>query len=418
MKRMLSCILCLAMLCGCGSSGTPGSDAEETDKLVLACWQATSQVTSLVELYNSMYPELPIEIREYYNPDIDVDQALTQMNAQLVAGERADLYCFGSLDLQRLINSELIADLTPYVESDPDFHDDNYFMDILEMFRQEDALYEMPCFFQIAGICLPDTAVPDGMTGWTFQEYREFDNALKAEDKTVLSMDPQLMLQFMAQYSIDAFIEDDLSGCDFENEDFYELLNFVKDCAEGNGGEPIGMDTWVMGLSSYISDIETLGTQPRYVGYPDVERNGPCVMSLASYGISSTTEYPDECWNFIKVTLSEEAYLSAGLQEAFPLSRSALEAGIRLFQMSTGEEESILFGMTDPNGDYYVPLEEKYVPYLYELLDSVTHARLRCSSVFSIISEEGNAFLENDKSAQETAKLIQNRVGIYLSEQS
>lgn len=416
MKRILSCVLCFAMLCGCSATSGSSAAPETETKLVLACWQA-NRIIPLVELYNSLYPEMPIEIKEYYNPDIDVDQAMTQMNAELVAGDRADLYCFGSLDLQRLINSEIIADLMPFVESDPTFNDENFYMDILEMFQINGKLYEMPCFFQLTGICLPGDLVPDGMTGWTIQEYIDFDAALQAEDKTVLSMDPETMLSFMAQYAIDTFISEDRSICDFDNEAFYELLNFVKDYANGNGGTPVGMGTWVMGPLTYISDIDRLGTQAKYVGYPDAARNGPCVMSLVSYGISSTTEYPDECWNFIKLTLSDEAYLNTSIDEAFPLSRSALEQGIRAYQLSTGNENSPLHGLTDMDGEYYVPLEAEYVPYIYELLDSVTHARFRNSEVYTIINEEGSAFLENDKSAEETAKLIQNRVSIFLSEQ-
>lgn len=172
-----------------------------------------------------------------------------------------------------------------------------------------------------------------------------------------------------------------------------------------------------MGIRTYIEDIETLGTQPKYVGYPDAERNGPCVMSLVSYGISSTTKYPDACWDFIKITLSNEAYFNEGIQEGFPLSKSALNEGIRAFSLSTGDEGSPLHGLTDMNGNYYIPLEEEYVPYIDELLDSVTHARFRYNGVFRIMSEEGKAFLENDKTAEETAHLIQNRVSIYLSEQ-
>ena len=414
MKRILACVLCFSILCGCSTAS--GSNAAPENKLVLACWQAT-RVAPMVELYNSLHPEMPIEIKEYYNPNIDVNQALTQMNAELVAGDQVDLYCFGSLDLQRLINSEMVADLIPFVESDQTFNDENYYMDILEMFQINGKLYEMPCFLQLAGICLPDNLVPDGMTGWTIQEYIDFDAALQDENKTVLSMEPETLLSFMAQYAIDTFISEDRSSCDFDNEAFYELLNFVKDDANGNGGTPVGMGTWVMGVLTYISDIDRLKTQAKYVGYPDAERNGPCVMSLVSYGISSTTEHPDECWDFIKLTLSDEAYLNAGIDDAFPLSRSALEQGISAFQLSTGNENSPLYGLTDMDGEYYVPLDAEYVPYIYELLDSVTHARFRYSGVYTIINEEGSAFLENDKSAEETAKLIQNRVSIFLSEQ-
>ena len=200
MKRILSCILCFTILCGCSSTSSSTS-AETSGKLVLACWQATPQVVFLVEMYNSTYPEHPIEIKEYDNPDLDVDEALRQMDAALVAGDKADLYCFGSLDLQRLINGGLIADLTPFVEADSDFDDKNYYMDILDMFRQKGKLYEMPCFFQLAGICLPDGIVPDEMTGWTVQEYIDFDTALKAKNQTVLSMAPESMLALLMRLS-------------------------------------------------------------------------------------------------------------------------------------------------------------------------------------------------------------------------
>lgn len=243
MKRILACILCFALLCGCSSANSAAS-SETSGKLVLACWQITPQVVSLVEMYNNAYPEHPIVIKEYANPDVDVDEALRQMDAALVAGEKADLYCFGSLDLQRLINGGFIADLMPYVEADTDFSDENYYMDILDMFRQSGKLYEMPCFFQLAGICLPDGVVPDEMTGWTVQEYIDFDTALKAENQTVLAAKPQLILESMAQYSIDAFIAADRSSCDFENEEFYEMLNFVRDYAGGNGGTPL---EWIHG---------------------------------------------------------------------------------------------------------------------------------------------------------------------------
>jgi multiple sugar transport system substrate-binding protein len=385
--------------------------------LVLACWQGTEDVTALVERYNGAYPEMQIQIKEYYNSDIDVDDALTRMNAELVAGKQADLYCFGSMDLQRLLNSGLVADLMPYVEADPEFTEDNYYMNILEMFQQGTKLYEIPCFFQLAGICLPSSYVPDGMTGWTVQEYIDFDNTLKQDGKTVLSMEPQMMMEFLSQYSIDAYISQDLRQCQFENQDFYQLLNFARDNAGGNGGDPIGMGTWVMGLLSYADDIQTLGEQPNYVGYPDAAGDGPCVMSLVSFGISSSTAHPEACWEFMKVALSDDAYLDSGLKVGFPLSKSALDKAIQAFQWSTEDERSPIHGLTDQNGDYYVPLEDGAASYVYELLDSVTHARFRYRSVCSIINDEASAFLESDKSAEETAALIQNRVSILLSEQ-
>lgn len=415
MKRTNVCILLLLVIslvfcCGCG-----GESAAETEQgLVLACWQATEQVQRAAALYNSTHPELPITIREYYNPDVDVNQAIDRMNAELVAGRQVDLYCFGSLDLQSLINAGLVADLTPYVSGDPDLCDENYFMHILDLFRQDGALYEMPSTFQLAGICMPGELVPEGMDGWTVEEYLALDGELAKTGQTILSEKPSAMLSSLAQYSIDSFFSEDRSR--FEDPEFYRLLDFAKNHAAGNGGEAVGMDTWLMNVMEYAQHIQMLGGQPVYLGFPSPEPSGPAVMSLVSYGISSTTEHPEACWEFLKTTLSEEYYLQTETIPGFPLCRAALEKTVEAYGYSTGDERSPLHGLTDPNGDDYVPLEEQYVPYLYALLESVGHARFRYAGVYALVCQEGEAFLAGDQTAETTAQVLQNRVTIYLEE--
>lgn len=401
----------LVFCCGCG-----GESAEAERGLILACWQNTEEIQTAVFQYNSTHPELPVTIREYYNPEVDIDQAIDQMNADLVAGRQVDLYCFGSLDLQSLINAGLVADLTPYVSDDPDLCDENYFMHILDLFRQDGTLYEMPSTFQLAGICMPAELIPEGMDGWTVEEYQALDGELARSGQTILSEKPRIMLSSLAQYSMDAFFSEDRSRCQLEDPEFYRLLDFAKNHAAGNGGEAVGMDTWLMNVSEYAQHIQMIGGQPVYLGFPSPERSGPAVMSLVSYGVSSNTEHTEECWDFLKITLSGEFYLQAEHIQGFPLSRTVLEQEIEAFGYSTGDERSPVHGLTDSNGDYYVPLEEQYVPYLYELLESVNHARFRYAGVYALICEEGEAFLAGDQTAETTAEVLQNRITTYLEE--
>jgi multiple sugar transport system substrate-binding protein len=55
---------------------------------------------------------------------------------------------------------------------------------------------------------------------------------------------------------------------------------------------------------------------------------------------------------------------------------------------------------------------------LLQLIKNASQKRIWDSQIESIVQEEVTAFFTGDKSAEETAKIIQNRVSIYLSEQS
>lgn len=417
MKKFKNCLcifsvfqILLSCLTACGSEDS------EKQHLILACWVADYAITEIVNQYNTEHPELPIEIKEYKSEDVNADVAIKRMSADLIAGQTVDIYCFDSMNLQGLINAGLVADLNKYIEQDYDFNNANYNMDILKMFEQGACLYEMPSCFQVGGICLPSDAVDADISGWTIDEYIKYDQKLEESGYTVLQMDPQLMLEYMSQFSMGAFV--DTSSCKFDTVEFYETLEFIRDYAKGNGGKALGYGTWVFGIPSYASDKQHFGSAPKYLGYPDSDRNGSCAFALTSFGISSTTAFPDECWAFIKLTTNTDIYLSYFSSFGFSLSREAMDKALELYSYSTNDARSPMYGMTNDKEEYYSPISPDDFNEIYSLLDSITHARYRNDGVFQIISEEGQAYFAGDKDTEETARLIQNRASIYLPEQS
>lgn len=59
-----------------------------------------------------------------------------------------------------------------------------------------------------------------------------------------------------------------------------------------------------------------------------------------------------------------------------------------------------------------------YGDSVYQMIENTSNRTIYDSPVVSIIMEEADAFLVGDKSAEAVADIIQNRVSIYLSEQS
>jgi len=65
-------------------------------------------------------------------------------------------------------------------------------------------------------------------------------------------------------------------------------------------------------------------------------------------------------------------------------------------------------------GDY--PLSQRDVDRVLESIYSVKYPHSGEAHVMKIVTEEAEAFLNGVRSAEETAKLIQSRVSIYVSE--
>ena len=72
--------------------------------------------------------------------------------------------------------------------------------------------------------------------------------------------------------------------------------------------------------------------------------------------------------------------------------------------------------MDDVSVDMYA-ISDEQLAGLMEVIEGAKRAVSYDEKLFNIIAEDASAFFEGAKSAEETAKIIQSRVQIYLSEQ-
>ena len=66
--------------------------------------------------------------------------------------------------------------------------------------------------------------------------------------------------------------------------------------------------------------------------------------------------------------------------------------------------------------DVYAMTQAEY-DKIMEVINSTTRVMTYDQEVLDIIKDETSAFFEGQKSAEETAKMIQSRVGLYVGEQ-
>ena len=143
-----------------------------------------------------------------------------------------------------------------------------------------------------------------------------------------------------------------------------------------------------------------------YIGWPSPDGSCGSVFDLqSSFAIFSTSTQQDGCWAFMKYCLRRVP------DYGLPVYRPALEKQLAAAQT----ELSVL-----PRGNYEFkePLTAVEAEQFRVFLSQIEHTNFYDQTAMQIIQNECEAFFSGDKSAEETAALIQSRLSLYVSEQA
>ena len=218
---------------------------------------------------------------------------------------------------------------------------------------------------------------------------------------------------------------------------------------------------------------------PSFVGYPGTGSSFSAGWASCGYSVSSKSQYKDAAWSFVKNILTEE-YQKDNAYRGFPTNKSVFEkrfteAMTPFYEKPDEQSEQYdpMRGETNPaigysatsnavpdapaeeTKDYtrysdfnkgsvneqgwkevtkdrkwiydYEAQEEWEIPIfamteveekaLRSLLGSTTTFKRNDTSLIEIIDEETQAFFNGQKTAEETARMIQSRATIYVNEQ-
>lgn len=168
--------LCLALLAGCAS--LPG-DAPGKTILRIATWGGASEedefTRTIKRLWRDFEAENPgVEIREEKIPGSQ--EYVAKMLLSNVAGTEPDIMSLDASSAAVFINNNVLADLTPYIEQDPEFSLEDYWPNVVGIARRGSSLYAIPGDFTPMVVYynkrLFDRAgVPYPKDDWTFDDF-------------------------------------------------------------------------------------------------------------------------------------------------------------------------------------------------------------------------------------------------------
>lgn len=389
-----------------------------------------------VNSFNQAQDEYKVEVRKYEGTDA--------MFLDLVRGKGCDLLVLSPTDLKILADKGGLEDLAPFLEKSEKVGREDLFDVVVEAGTAGGKLAGILPSFNVDAILVEKGYTGDG--GWTVEEYLALMDKYPDVPLSV-NADPNFILGwilFELSALPESFVNWEERTCSFESEAFVQTIEVLRDyvarCRKPEHDlmaskleklykrqvQTLPIDIcydqyfldYVDIRDAFLEDYELAGlpNQEGEVKYTMKEVLGETVL----YSMNAASLKKESAWLFLEYMLSEyQETVAEKVRDGFPARRDIVE---RLLQEEVEAEAIDKYFVKNRYTNETVPkrgsfTEEDKEQLLYILDHAAPPPVLQGDRTFRLIlTEELNAFLAGDKTAAETAHLIQNRMTMYLSE--
>lgn len=433
---------------------TKADEAPQKTELTLGTIYFSQTLQAAVVDFNKSSDTYHISLKTYIDNNADwsdttYTDAIAAFNNDLATGKGADLIDLSSLQIEPLVNKGILEDLTPYLESSQVLSKDDIFESVLNAYTYDGKLVTIPQTIYLSTVVGRSSEV--GSTpGWTLDDIIAYKNE-HPEAKLFNFLNKSYMLQLLLSYNTNSFIDWESATCNFDSDDFVKLLEFVNTLpAEADDSGDVSTATKIRNgevllYTDTIADLNTIqetagifGEPITYIGYPskDGSVSGTYINCNNAIGINANSAHKDAAWTFLETyvnTLDPDSWMTWGLSPVKSKFEEYVNDLLTDIYMTDENGETILDSDGNPiskyagssvsYGDdytytYHNPTEEE-AETLRSLLENAAPASDALSeTLLSIILEEAEPFFQGQKSASDVAGIIQNRLQIYLKENS
>lgn len=423
------------------------STLPQREELILAAVWLDWDVRSEIVRFNKSQDQVRIVVKDYseYNTDEDATAGLQKLNTEILSGVVPDLfYLNGTIPADVYGAKGIFQDLWPLIDGDGELSRDDLMTHFFEVLSVEGKLYQVTDQFAITSAVGRSDRVGTA-SGWTLAELQQAYAALEPGATVFGEMDTQSgILNVCIDRNVGTFVDWSTLQCSFDSQEFIDLLNFVRSFpaefddanydwslyeSEGlrmRAGKQLLMYCWLYSFDDVMRNWAMTDGTANYIGFPTTGNNGSTFQLSDGLAISSTCRNTEAAWSFVRRFLTEE-HQSAEYMWFFPTNRHAFEAYAQ--RMMTveyrtdaleGEENRIAksyywFGEEDEVPIY--AMEQAAYDQFLELYERCTCVSTANDAVSEIIAQEAEPFFAGQKTAEQTAKLIQDRVSLYVFEQ-
>lgn len=395
-------------------SSDPMASELSKDKtvLVLGVTNLDYMEQAWVVEYNKSHSDCTIEVKEYGSFEL--------LNADIVAGNGPDIINLYRLDTSPYIEKGILADLSSFLDTDPELIRDDLIPSTLEVYERDGQLYGITVGFHLTTLMgrTDDVGIPED---WTFEKVCHMLEDMPEGTWLVDTSFGGSLLSQVLSLNLDQFIDWENGTCAFDQEEFIRLLETAgrypsdyDDTVEAliSEGRLLTHRNWTSSPSDTSYSRTILGeANIVYIGFPTPEGGKNLIDPSYAYGISASCTDQKAAWEFIRSFLSEEFQETYIMNHVFPARQSSL-----LKRMN----QHLGLSVTSSSNGYVLThsVTEEDIEMLYDAIYNATNTESIDSTVINIIEEESAAYFNGDKAAQDVAEIIQSRVSIYISEKN
>jgi ABC-type glycerol-3-phosphate transport system substrate-binding protein len=379
--------------------------------------------------FNKQYPNIKVIVNCLEGSYSAISDCASKVSVELMSGAAGDIIDLSGMPSTQYGKNNLLEDLYPYMENDPEFSMEDYYTNIFKAIEYKNKLYAMPMSFYYMSVRFNKALLEKNHMKAPEGDSIDFKEILDLYHKIDPSNDKLILSHYwdssiLEDYESISYIDHKNDKADFNSPGYIEFLNEIKSIPWPSMEEirlarqdHYGMDEIYGGLNendlcffvgSFYQDKRNArlfyDTPNRTLPIPMSANNGDkgIINQNMLLGLISNSKNKDLAWKFIRFCIEEKPieFLTNNDQwliSAIPINR---KNALKMLETAFGEDSEEAVQMIDRwNSERN---EDSDFMNAYVLLEAKS----------GILDE----FFGGRITAQECAKQIQERVDIYLKE--
>lgn len=426
------------------------SDAKQKTRLTIAANYISQELKDEILKYNKSSNDYHIEIKNYGS----YEDPQKQMNLDIISGDVPDIIEMNGLSKSLYVKKGLLTDLYTFIDKDEEIKKEDFIDSVISTIEHDGKLYYLPTSFAINALAGPKK-IFNGMEGWTYEEMEEKYKSMPKGSMFMQGMTSEWFIQNMLSSQMKDFIDIETGEVNLDSEEFIHMLEFSKNFQtsdqymkemEENGWQ--SEDTYKLVKSGklllnnmYLYDFSNIQINEKLyknqggydiISQPSKDRNNKLAISSGDVCLAISEKCSDKegAWKFLRRFYLYDYQKIIASYNGFPIRKDVMEKKIE-YAMATKEyTDDDGTKVTPISGDTYSmesftvelkPYTKAHMDLFRSMLDRIGKEDSYdtfFNDISKIIEEETKAFFAGDKTAKETAEILQSRVKIYVSENS
>jgi ABC-type glycerol-3-phosphate transport system substrate-binding protein len=423
-----------------------GTKADENKKTITAVVRRSERyLQTAVSLFQKNNPDYKIEL-EYMDSTDNNESYMQNLNTNILSGKGPDILQTSRLPYDKYTSKDILVDLNELISKDKSFDVNQYYTNILDGVKVNGHMYFMPIMFTFNALLankgiLDEAGITIDSSKWTWNDFKTAAGKVVQKDadgnviRTALpNVSPSDLLSwFVMLGDFSRFVDNEKKTSSFDSPDFMQMLELVKSFGDNNltskgnfkssmadvteaayRGAIVFLPEPIQGYIDYGMVKGMFAGKVSVLSFPSENASASGTFNAnETYGIASYSKYKDAAWEFIKTLISEK--IQSNMQMGgFAVNKAAQKnlADQALEQMSNGNVKMNMEGKEFSLDK----ITREDINYIDSMIPKLNKYFSIDNQVVQIVMDEAAAYFSGDKSVEETAKLIQNRVNTYLNE--